>query len=92
MTINLTTAAVILWSGMLVIAGAVLVLSSQVRHLVELLEARPTAPDPTPVVGRRPRSSAGFPAANRARNAGARVAAVGPNRFPRRYAAARDAA
>jgi hypothetical protein len=36
--INLTSLAVILWSGMLIIAGSIWVLSSQVRKLVDLLE------------------------------------------------------
>src|SRR5262249_6294399 len=36
--INLTSLAVILWSGMLVIAGSIWVLSSQVRKLADILE------------------------------------------------------
>lgn len=36
--INLTSLAVILWSGMLVIAGSVWVLSSQVRKVADLIE------------------------------------------------------
>ena len=36
--INLTSLAVILWSGMLVIAGSIWVLSSQVRKMADLLE------------------------------------------------------
>lgn len=36
--INLTSLAVILWSGMLIIAGSVLVLSSQVRKVADLME------------------------------------------------------
>ena len=36
--INLTSLAVILWSGMLVIAGSIWVLSSQVRKLADLIE------------------------------------------------------
>jgi hypothetical protein len=36
--INLTSLAVILWSGMLIIAGSIWVLSSQVRKLADILE------------------------------------------------------
>jgi hypothetical protein len=36
--INLTSLAVILWSGMLIIAGSVWVLSSQVRKVADLIE------------------------------------------------------
>jgi hypothetical protein len=36
--INLTSAAVILWSGMLIIAGSIWVLASQVRKLADLVE------------------------------------------------------
>jgi hypothetical protein len=36
--INLTSLAVILWSGMLVIAGSIWVLSSQVRKVADLIE------------------------------------------------------
>jgi hypothetical protein len=36
--ISLTSLAVVLWSGMLIIAGSIWVLSSQVRKLVDLLE------------------------------------------------------
>ena len=36
--INLTSLAIILWSGMLVIAGSVWVLSSQVRKVADLIE------------------------------------------------------
>src|SRR4051794_10584232 len=36
--ISLTSLAVILWSGMLIIAGSIWILSSQVRKLVDLLE------------------------------------------------------
>jgi hypothetical protein len=86
MIINLTSAAVILWSGMLIIAGTLLVLSSQVRHLVELLENRPEAPVTVPVVQRPTRSSP-----NRARNAGPRVAATS-SRNVRRYATIRELA
>lgn len=41
LNINLTSLALILWSGMLVIAGSIWVLSSQVRKLADLLEDRP---------------------------------------------------
>lgn len=36
--INLTSLAIILWSGMLIIAGSIWVLSSQVRKVADLLE------------------------------------------------------
>ncbi|MDR3638268.1 MAG: hypothetical protein P4L84_30980 [Isosphaeraceae bacterium] len=36
--INLVSLAVILWSGMLIIAGSVWVLSSQVRKVADLIE------------------------------------------------------
>jgi hypothetical protein len=36
--INLTSLAIILWSGMLVIAGSIWVLSSQVRKLADIME------------------------------------------------------
>ena len=36
--ISLTSLAVVLWSGMLIIAGSIWVLSSQVRKLADLLE------------------------------------------------------
>ena len=36
--INLTSLAVILWSGMLIISGSIWVLSSQVRRLVDHME------------------------------------------------------
>ncbi len=36
--INLTSLAVILWAGMLVISGSIWVLSSQVRRLGDLME------------------------------------------------------
>jgi len=86
MIINLTSAAVILWSGMLIIAGTLLVLSSQVRHLVELLENRPEAPLVVPVVQRAARSSP-----NRPRNAGPRVTvASSRNVNVRRYATIRE--
>jgi hypothetical protein len=42
-TINLTSLAIILWSGMLVIAGSIWVLSSQVRKLADLLEEQAKA-------------------------------------------------
>lgn len=90
MKINLTSAAVILWSGMLVIAGAVIVLSSQVRHLVELLESRTTGRAPSAALASRPRTSPGVSAASRARNAGARAASATSTRYARRYAPARD--
>lgn len=92
MIINLTSAAVIIWSGMLVIAGAVIVLSSQVRHLVELLESRSTGPAPSAAAANRPRTSPGASSASRARNAGPRGGSVANARPGRRYAPARDAA
>jgi hypothetical protein len=36
--ISLTTLAVILWSGMLIIAGSIWVLASQVRKVADLLD------------------------------------------------------
>jgi hypothetical protein len=36
--INLTSLAIVLWSGMLVIAGSIWVLSSQVRKVADLIE------------------------------------------------------
>src|SRR3954467_10196572 len=44
--INLTSLAIILWSGMLVIAGSIWVLSSQVRKLADIMEdhSRSSAP------------------------------------------------
>jgi hypothetical protein len=36
--VNLTTFAVVLWSGMLIISGSIWVLSSQVRKLVDVIE------------------------------------------------------
>ena len=50
--INLTSLAVILWSGMLIISGSIWVLSSQVRKLADLLEAqqaRTGAPESDPL-------------------------------------------
>lgn len=38
LNISLTTLAVILWSGMMVIAGSIWVLCSQVRKVADLLE------------------------------------------------------
>jgi hypothetical protein len=77
--LNLTSLAVILWSGFLIVAGAILILSSQVRHLVDVLESRPTgvtgssngAADPP----RRDRARAGAAtsAPRVARNAGPRA-------------------
>ena len=78
MTINLTSAAVILWSGMLIIAGAVLVLSSQVRHMVELLESRPVDPAPPPSGQQRARTSPGVSGPKVPRNAGPRSLAASP--------------
>jgi hypothetical protein len=37
--INVTSLALILWSGMLIIAGSIWILSSQVRKLADLYEA-----------------------------------------------------
>jgi hypothetical protein len=39
-TVNLTSLAVILWSGMLIIAGSVWVLSSQVRLLADIVASQ----------------------------------------------------
>jgi hypothetical protein len=38
--INLTSLAVILWAGMLIISGSIWILTSQVRKLADLLEAQ----------------------------------------------------
>ena len=38
--INLTSLAMILWSGMLIITGSIWVLSSQVRKLADLFEVQ----------------------------------------------------
>ncbi len=40
LNISLTSLAVILWSGMMVIAGSIWILSSQVRKLADLIEAQ----------------------------------------------------
>jgi hypothetical protein len=44
--INLTSLAVIIWSGMLIISGSILILSSQVRKVADLMQEyrKPTAP------------------------------------------------
>jgi hypothetical protein len=42
--INMTSLALILWSGMMVIAGSIWILSSQVGHLVELLRDQSRSP------------------------------------------------
>ncbi len=55
LNISLTSLAAILWSGMLIIAGSIWVLSSQVRKLVDLLEERGRAGDrEAPAVRRAP--------------------------------------
>ena len=41
--VNLTSLAVILWSGMLIISGSIWVLSSQVRRLVDHMEEQSKA-------------------------------------------------
>ncbi len=38
--INLTSLAVILWAGMLIISGSIWVLTSQVRRLADVIEAQ----------------------------------------------------
>ncbi len=48
--INLTSLAIILWSGMLIIAGSIWVLSSQVRKLADLLEDQGRASSSTQLV------------------------------------------
>jgi hypothetical protein len=59
--INLTSLAVILWSGMLIISGSIWVLSSQVRKLADLIEAQQartseaeSAPSPAPAQATAP--------------------------------------
>jgi hypothetical protein len=42
-TVNLTSLAAILWSGMLIISGSIWVLSSQVRRLVDHMEEQSRA-------------------------------------------------
>jgi hypothetical protein len=42
-TVNLTSLAAILWSGMLIISGSIWVLSSQVRRLVDHMEEQSKA-------------------------------------------------
>jgi hypothetical protein len=56
--INLTSLAVILWSGMLIISGSIWVLASQVRKLADVFEDRERAgnavlrpPAPAPARG-----------------------------------------
>ena len=53
-TVNLTSLAVILWSGMLIIAGSIWVLSSQVRLLADIVAEQ----------GRRVNGSENGPARN----------------------------
>ncbi|HWE37311.1 MAG TPA: hypothetical protein VG406_12155 [Isosphaeraceae bacterium] len=52
LTHSLSNLALILWSGMLIIAGSVWVLSSQVRRLTDLLERRSKEESTTAVVVR----------------------------------------
>ncbi len=42
--INLTSLAVVLWSGMLIISGSIWVLSSQVRKLADIMEEQTRVP------------------------------------------------
>jgi hypothetical protein len=46
--INLTTLAVVLWSGMLIIAGSIWILASQVRKVADLLDQHSTRPADQP--------------------------------------------
>jgi hypothetical protein len=82
MIINMTSAALILWSGMLIITGAVLVLSSQVRHLVDLLESRSTGSASSPAEATRARAAGDTSSIKRPRNAGPRSAAGAASRGP----------
>jgi hypothetical protein len=41
---DLSRVALILWSGMLIIAGSIWILTAQVRRLGEVLEGRPRSP------------------------------------------------
>lgn len=59
LNISLTTLAVILWSGMLIISGSIWVLASQVRKVADLLDrhasvavGRPLTPAATHVLAR----------------------------------------
>jgi hypothetical protein len=52
LTHSLSNLALILWSGMLIIAGSIWVLSSQVRRLTDLLERRSKEESATAVVVR----------------------------------------
>lgn len=61
LTVNLTSLAAILWSGMLIIAGSIWVLSSQVRRLSDLLEQQGNASDREVGTARR---AAGRPSDN----------------------------
>jgi hypothetical protein len=77
--INLTSLAVILWSGMLVIAGSIWVLASQVRKLADLYEDRAESG----AVASRPRvPGRGNASVGRARVA-RRCAPALPRRTPR---------
>jgi len=40
--VNLTTLAVILWSGMLIISGSIWILASQVRKVADLMDRHTT--------------------------------------------------
>lgn len=64
-SINLTSLAVVLWSGMLIVAGSVLVLSSQVRKVADLMEhhSNRTAADARLVESARPTAATRVPRA-----------------------------
>jgi hypothetical protein len=66
--INLTSLAVILWSGMLIIAGSIWVLSSQVRKLADILEEQARRVNATDAVASAPPRTAVYcsPAGRRA--------------------------
>lgn len=67
LNISLTTLAVVLWSGMLIISGSIWVLASQVRKVAEILELHGRQAEALAATARRPsvprdrrRSSAGL--------------------------------
>jgi len=65
LNIDLTSLALIIWSGMLIISGSVMVLSSQVRRLSDFLEKRAKSP----ALSRDDASQARSPGPGRARSA-----------------------
>ncbi len=73
--INLTSLAVILWSGMLIIAGSIWVLSSQVRKLADILEDQARRVNAADALAQAPsRAAVSYPTAGRRAVASSRVA------------------